>query len=298
MKQRILFVIITLIIVAFVIMFPHEMLSPGNLYQAHSDIENNCFACHKVISGTPNENCISCHKPSEIGLKKDKKGNFVREKNKSLFHEKVGHQSCISCHTDHKESVMGRSSVKFEHSLLPEIYKNNCISCHSKPNNNLHSSVSNSCVGCHSTINWTSKIEFNHNLIQKTARGKCINCHKIPMDNFHSSTTSNCALCHGFNKWNPSTFSHDLSFQLDENHKIDCKVCHTTNNFREYTCFGCHEHSIGNIREEHSEEGITNFTNCVKCHKNGSGDEVESNEGKVRSYISKELNNENEENDD
>ncbi len=298
MKNKIIFIIITLIVIIFTIKFPHELLSPGNLYQAHSDLENNCFACHKVFSGTPNEKCISCHKPSEIGLKKDKNGKFIKDNDKILFHKNIENQSCISCHSDHKGLKMIRSSIKFEHSLLPEIYRNKCVSCHSQPKNELHNRVSNSCVGCHSTIGWKSKIGFNHELIEKTSKDKCISCHKIPNDDFHSKITDNCTSCHGFNKWKPSTFNHNLSFQLDENHNTDCKVCHTTNNLKEYTCFGCHEHSVTSIREEHLEEGITNFTNCVKCHKNGSEEGGEYDEGKVRSYINKELKNKNEENDD
>ena len=89
MKTRLIFLLVTIIIIGIVFAFPHKMLSPGNLYQAHSDLNNNCFACHKGFSGTPNENCISCHKVDEIGLKKDKKGDKTLINNKILDVNKI-----------------------------------------------------------------------------------------------------------------------------------------------------------------------------------------------------------------
>lgn len=87
MKTKYIFFVTTIAIIAIAIFFPHKMLSPGNLYQAHSDLNNDCFACHKVFLGTPNENCISCHKVSEIGLKTNKKGDSTSINNKILFHK-------------------------------------------------------------------------------------------------------------------------------------------------------------------------------------------------------------------
>ena len=41
-----------------------------------------------------------------------------------------------------------------------------------------------------------------------------------------------------------------------------------------YTCYGCHEHSRSKIREEHLEEGIRDYENCVECHRSGDEDEA------------------------
>ena len=35
-----------------------------------------------------------------------------------------------------------------------------------------------------------------------------------------------------------------------------CVTCHVDNDYSNYTCYGCHEHSRSKIREEHVEEGI------------------------------------------
>lgn len=58
----------------------------------------------------------------------------------------------------------------------------------------------------------------------------------------------------------------------------NCSACHTqAGTFKTYSCYGCHEHSPAKIAAEHSEEGITNFDDCVRCHR--SGDEGEGGRG-------------------
>ena len=47
-------------------------------------------------------------------------------------------------------------------------------------------------------------------------------------------------------------------------------TCHTGNDFSRYTCYGCHEHTLANVRRKHQEEGIQNFENCVECHCSAS----------------------------
>ena len=44
--------------------------------------------------------------------------------------------------------------------------------------------------------------------------------------------------------------------------------------FVDYTCYGCHEHSRSKIREEHVEEGIRDYENCVEGHRSGDEDEA------------------------
>ena len=295
MKKYIL-IFISLIVLGLVYAVPHLMISPGELYQAHSEINNDCFACHKVFSGTPNENCISCHKVSEIGLKSAKSKDGIKINN-LLFHKNLGIQDCISCHSEHKGLNPKLSIKKFNHEFLSESNKTNCVSCHSQPKNELHSQVSNSCVSCHSTTNWKKVTTFNHDLIKSAAiKNNCISCHEAPKDNFHSSS-NNCISCHSLAKWKPSTFNHDQSFLLDQNHNTDCKTCHTNNNFKTYTCFGCHEHSMNNVMGEHSEEGISNITNCVACHRSGNEHDIRRNKNDVLNYLNKDLKNNTESNE-
>lgn len=287
MKKSYIFIILTIGIIGLVFAYPHIMLSPGNVYKAHSEIQNDCFACHKIGSGTPNESCISCHKVSEIGIKS----------NKAQFHQKIESQNCISCHSDHKGLDSKLALNKFNHAFLPDNDRNSCVSCHDQPKNELHNQVSNSCVSCHSTRSWTAIATFDHNLINEKSKNNCVSCHQSPKDNFHSISSTNCLSCHSIKQWKPSTFNHDKYFILDKNHNASCITCHKTNDYKTYTCFGCHEHSFSNIREEHEEEGITNFTNCIRCHKSGNEHDIQMNERDVRNYINQEFKN-NEKGDD
>ena len=115
-------------------------------------------------------------------------------------------------------------------------------------------------------------------------------------DTFHHFFIYNCYKFHTTSKWKPSTFDHSNYFVLDKDHNAECTTCHANNNFKAYTCYGCHEHSESKIRAEHLEEGINNFSDCASCHKSGdehdirmngrSSQELNQNEAKnVKDYI-------------
>lgn len=282
MKTKYIFLLLTIAIIAIVVVFPHQMLSPGNLYEAHSDLKNNCLACHVIGSGTPNESCISCHKINEIGTKN--KSAVASSTNRLSFHSNLNAQSCISCHTDHKGLNAKSAMAKFDHILLSESIRNQCVTCHNQPNTTLHRQVSVSCATCHTTRSWKSGITFNHVSINQKSRNNCIACHQSPKDNFHSTATTACSSCHGLQQWKPSTFNHNRFFVLDQNHNTDCKTCHSKNNFKTYTCFGCHEHSSNSIMNEHNEEGISNISNCVRCHRSANEDEINMDKNAVIEY--------------
>jgi hypothetical protein len=75
--------------------------------------------------------------------------------------------------------------------------------------------------------------------------------------------------------WTPATFDHDEYFRFDKDHTTKCSTCHMNSDYSNYTCYGCHEHSRSNIREEHVEEGIHDYENCEECHRSGDEDEAE-----------------------
>lgn len=267
MKKIVVIAIITLCI-WLMVAFPHTMLNPGELVAGHQDLNNKCQSCHEPFWGIPSEKCISCHKLSEIG--KDTIGN-----SKSiLFHTNLKNQECSSCHTDHKGIKPSLSLSKFDHSFLSASEQEKCNSCHSKPPDKLHEQLSNECGTCHNSTEWKFSVAFDHNMIQGPDKNNCISCHQKPKDQFHGSLKNNCSECHGNDKWTPSSFDHSAYFLLDQNHNTKCITCHNDNNFTMYTCYGCHEHSESKIREEHEEEGISDFSDCVSCHK--SGDEHET----------------------
>lgn len=266
--KKLLFIAIIALLVWLMNKEPYLMLNPGKLTTVHQDLNNKCTSCHDVFWGISTEKCIECHQLSEIG--KDSLGNIKSV----LFHENLKNQACTSCHTDHKGINPSVSLSKFNHSLLPSTEQINCNNCHTKPTDQLHKPLSNSCNECHTTNDWKSTTTFNHNMIQDSTKNNCLSCHKSPTDNLHSNFKTNCTPCHNTNKWTPANFEHSKYFVLDRNHNAKCTTCHITANYKNYTCYGCHEHTESNIIGEHREEGITNFNNCVKCHRSGNEHDI------------------------
>ena len=90
-----------------------------------------------------------------------------------------------------------------------------------------------------------------------------------------SEDYGNCSSCHTQQGWTPATFDHDKYFRFDREHTTECTTCHINDDYSNYTCYGCHEHSCSKIREEHVEEGIFDYENCSECHRSGDEDEAE-----------------------
>jgi hypothetical protein len=194
-----------------------------------------------------------------------------------------GHQQldtdCFACH----QSFTGASSEK-------------CVSCHkpadigrlttnglpvTKPltTTPFHQElVSQNCVSCHSDHAGVKRYKlhgnFNHDLLKKTTAKACENCHKAPTDALHKQISGNCSQCHSQQKWTPATFEHDKYFLLDRDHNTSCVTCHVRNDYSRYTCYGCHEHTVANVRREHIKEGIRDFDNCVECHRSGDEHDI------------------------
>ncbi len=239
-------------------------------------MSSDCFACHKPFWGISNEKCASCHNISEIGSKMQ---DTARIK-KILFHKSLVHQECSSCHTDHSGLNPGNSTIRFSHELVSEDVINKCQGCHEIPSDPKHLKYKNECKNCHLTKKWNDVQNFKHELIVENEINNCNSCHNNPGDELHAGITENCSFCHSTSKWKPSTFDHSSAFFLDSDHNTKCITCHTGNNYKNYTCYGCHEHTPGNIAEEHNEEGITDFENCVSCHKSANEHDIKKGNDK------------------
>ena len=153
---------------------------------------------------------------------------------------------CVACHkpedigkltTNGHSVVKPLTSVPFHQKLTTQ----DCIACHSD-----HASVKR--------YRW--QVRFNHDLLEATARDACQTCHKLPTDALHQQVSGTCTQCHSMTKWTPATFNHDKYFQLDRDHNDRCVTCHPRNDYRAYTCYGCHEHSPEKIQRKHIKEGI------------------------------------------
>jgi hypothetical protein len=192
-------------------------------------------------------------------------------------HSELG-TDCFACHT----AWHGATAQK-------------CITCHALPDigmrttkgaalpqrglkTSFHQQLSQQdCMACHSDhagpkLTKTSRKPFTHALLRPAARQDCATCHTKPDNAMHRSLTVGCGQCHHPEAWKPATFDHAKFFELDGDHNASCVTCHVGNDTTRYTCYGCHEHTPANIRSQHEEEGIADLKNCVKCHRNASGE--------------------------
>jgi hypothetical protein len=184
-------------------------------------------------------------------------------------------ERCVACHTvadiglrTTKGVLLARATVKT--AFHQELITQDCISCH---NGHQGSAFA---LGSHQT--------FSHGLLRATARDRCETCHAAPATPLHRNVSGACGQCHNQEGWRPATFDHDKLFLLRGDHDTTCATCHLANDYSRYTCYGCHEHQPDRMRAKHLREGISNFENCIQCHRNGSGEHGERGAGERREH--------------
>jgi hypothetical protein len=255
------------------------MVAPGALMPAHAALTTDCFACHAPLRGVASDRCVSCHVVADIGLRSTKGAPLVKPSPKAAFHRELVEKDCAACHTDHQGPKLTHNSRKpFSHELLLAATRERCESCHAAPKTALHRDLAPAvtCVQCHRPGAW-KPASFKHELLAKAVLDRCETCHKPPTDTLHRQISGNCGQCHTQTGWKPATFDHARYFVLDRDHNATCVTCHTGNDYKRYTCYGCHEHTPERIRAKHQKEGIRNFENCTECHR--SADEREGRGG-------------------
>lgn len=150
----------------------------------------------------------------------------------------------------------------------------------------IHEMVTGECDRCHSEHGGRfgpgATRRFSHELLPRDVAAGCSSCHagQKPADAIHASLQAECAPCHGTKAWTPATFDHERSFRFDRNHPPRCADCHRAgSSLKEYSCTGCHEHSLDRMERKHREEGITNLDRCRRCHPSGDEDDTIAGEG-------------------
>ncbi len=257
----------------------------------HSVVE--CEQCHvnNVFKGTP-QTCVGCH------LKDDK-------------HEGAYGTDCAQCHNagDWKDAQFDHNLASFKlegkHITVEcaQCHVNNvfkgtpqtCVICHQADDARAHQGAyGTDCAQCHNAGDWKDA-KFDHNLaafkltgahvnvtcakchingVYKGTPQTCVGCHADPQEHL-GQFGLDCVQCHSTSTWEGATFDHTFPLDHGEGGTIACKTCHVTTDFKQYTCYGCHEHDPGEVQAEHLEEGISNFQNCMECHPTGREEEGE-----------------------
>jgi hypothetical protein len=275
MRSRTALVGTTLLAAGLITASPRLSLSPGPMTKGHEDMANNCLACHTPLRGLPPAKCIGCHPLDSLGIAtRTAPPPTGADTILTDMHKSFAATDCLECHTDHAGPDPANATREFSHGALRSELRLQCTVCHgsSRPADDLHQQLADECGACHTTRTW-KPATFDH---QRFAIRSCTACHEQerPADELHRVVGDDCGACHTTAAWEPATFEHDRYFMLDRDHRASCRTCHTQiGSYRSYTCYGCHEHSLPRVMAEHREEGISDFSDCVRCHR--SADEHE-----------------------
>lgn len=179
----------------------HLMVSPGKLIEGHTETETDCFACHDAFLGSSTAKCVECHKIADIG-RITTKGVAVVSTKLNPFHKALTEPGCTSCHTDHAGMALYREKPPFPHDGVEPAKREDCVSCHRRPDDPLHRAVSDKCADCHKVEKW-KPAKFDHDVLAPKVLADCYSCHKakVPDDPLHRGATKKCGICHTVDTW-------------------------------------------------------------------------------------------------
>lgn len=226
----------------------------------------DCFACHAAQdnhSGSFGQNCAACHAPT--GWKPAQFEHSATNFPLIGEHLKV---ECAECHQNNT------------YKGTPQ----DCYSCHSLDDDH-NGEFGRDCAGCHTPEDWENA-QFDHSKSAFPLTGKhintaCAECHKNGQYKGTSNACADCHIdpaihqglftnlcetCHSTSGWLPANYNLSHTFPLDHPNVTSCRDCHTTT-LSEYTCYTCHEKT--EMASKHTEEGIRDIQDCVKCHDRG-----------------------------
>jgi hypothetical protein len=287
--------------------FPHE--GTGFSLTAHQARSNGaafiCEDCHlESIDSFSVQTCLDCHADSGAAFTArhvlvfgrdclachdgvDRYGSAFNH-NRLAFRLQGGHAqvACQDCHA-------GDGSIQALRSTPTD-----CYDCHAEQDAH-QGRFGKDCAGCHTPESWQAA-DFDHSKAafvlvgahvqvpcqdchQQGSGGtvfagtpqECVACHAAPQ--FHLGLFgSDCAACHTAQGWSPAKFDQAHTFPVNHGARgsNECRLCHPSS-LQTYTCYGCHEHNPANIEGEHREEGIGDFSDCVRCHATGREEEGE-----------------------
>lgn len=213
-------------------LWSHETNAGYRLEGIHRALD--CEACHGSAGFTARSpDCFSCHEADYRG---------TREPN----HAQAGFPTtCPSCH-----SQRSWSDASFAHTGFLRQGRHATAACTDCHKNGVFQGTSTECVSCH-LADYNGATDPNHR-----ASG-------FPLD---------CSQCHGTSAtgWEGAIFDHPFPIQSGRHGGLACSECHTTSDFRVFSCLGCHEKAS----TDSHHTGITGYSYssqaCYACHPNGS----------------------------
>ncbi|GAB4480220.1 MAG: hypothetical protein OHK0031_01150 [Anaerolineales bacterium] len=276
--------------------FPHE--TTGFALSAHQKRQDgqpfSCADCHgQDISTFAAATCADCHRQMDTAFMQAHSIEYgdsclachdgVESLGKKFNHASTGFDlagkhaelRCAECHNG------ARARADFKTA------SGNCASCHQKDDAH-DGQFGTECGSCHSPKAW-KPATFDHNLSAFKLDGKhanvaCADCHK---NNVYKGTPTQCSACHAepalhagmfpgqecsvchtTNGWSPAQYTGPHSFPMNHGERNNrCVDCHQPT-LNQWTCYTCHNQT--EVAAKHIHEGISNFTDCLRCHADGS----------------------------
>jgi hypothetical protein len=246
----------------------------------------NCRDCHtnEQFEGTPRD-CFNCHidddlHQAQLGTDCSKCHTPIDWIDITFDHEQTdfpleGSHTTVDCENCHTDGQLSGTSQ-------------DCYACHAEDDDH-NGRYTQNCAYCHNPTEWINAT-YNHSLYDFRLSGahvnttctkchtdgtfkgtpqQCVACHPDP--NYHRGLFGlNCHTCHTTSVWTPAQYniSHRFPLNHGKGGGSACSKCHP-NGLNSYSCYGCHEHSRSEVEKEHREEGIKNFSNCLRCHPDG-----------------------------
>ncbi len=226
----------------------------------------DCFSCHAEDDphqGRFGPDCAACHtsagwKPAQF------------DHNLAAF-KLEGKHADVACEDCHKDGIYKGTPV-------------DCYACHAEDDAH-DGEYGTACNACHTSSGWLPAT-FDHSLSNFPLDGAhaglectqchvnnifagtstvCVACHQDPP--FHIGLFgTECQSCHTTSAWVPARYDRNHPFPVNHGQAATCRDCHATS-LSAWTCFTCHAQA--EMQNKHSEEGIADFSDCLRCHPTG-----------------------------
>lgn len=222
------------IFVLFLAVRLQAQISPGELTNAHSQLEgmSKCTSCHVLGEQVSNAKCLACHTEINESISSSRGYHGGRG---------VKGRNCWTCHSEHNGrnfKIIKFDRNSFDHratgfELTGRHTRLGCNECH-RPENIK-----------------TAALKKRKSTFMGLSQ-KCSGCHE---DNHLGALGDNCLKCHNTNAFKPvNLFDHNQTvFRLTDSH---LKV----------SCSGCHKSLLINGKK-FQKFSAPEFRNCTPCHK-------------------------------
>ena len=229
-----------------------SQISPGELSEAHADLEgmSNCTSCHTLGKSIADDKCLACHTALRSRIEKGKGS-----------HAALAGRPCVECHKEHH----GRSFsiVRFDPSGFDHAARTGF------PLQGRHASLN--CRQCHKPehIRDATVLERGERAVAKTYEGLATACSSCHADVHRGQFSAACGTCHSADRWKPADrFDHrQARFTLTGRHAdVPCAKCHTAGS-EQTTHVRYRDIPFGSCADCHRDPHAGRFRQaCASCH--------------------------------